>query len=120
MPEGSLKQLSVSTGSLPASHKIYVSGERHRDLRVPMREIEVAPSAKEPPVRVYDTSGPYTDPAVSIDIAAGLPALRDSWIRARGDVDGHRGVGIGTGRVVDTHRRLIRGGRDLDFAERHP
>jgi phosphomethylpyrimidine synthase len=87
MPEGTLKQsFSVSTGPLPASRKIHVSGERHPDLRVPLREIEVSPSAKEPPVRVYDTSGPYTDPAVSIDIRAGLPPLRETWIRARGDV----------------------------------
>jgi phosphomethylpyrimidine synthase len=87
MPEGTLKQLSVSTGPLPASRKIYVSGERHRNLRVPLREIEVSPTSKEPPVRVYDTSGPYTDPAVSIDIAAGLPPMRESWVRARGDVE---------------------------------
>ena len=45
------------------------------------------PSAKEPPVRVYDPSGPYTDPAVAIDIRAGLPPLRERWIRARGDVE---------------------------------
>jgi phosphomethylpyrimidine synthase len=88
MPEGSTKQsLSVSTGSLPASRKIYVSGERHPDLRVPLREIEVSPSAKEPPVRVYDTSGPYSDPAVTIDISAGLPPMREPWVRARGDVE---------------------------------
>ncbi|HKX10547.1 MAG TPA: phosphomethylpyrimidine synthase ThiC [Stellaceae bacterium] len=87
MPEGTLKPLSVSMGSLPASRKIYVGGERHRDLRVPLREIEVSPTSKEPPVRVYDTSGPYTDPAVSIDIAAGLAPMRESWVRARGDVE---------------------------------
>jgi phosphomethylpyrimidine synthase len=87
MPEGTLKQsFSVSTGPLPASRKIHVSGEHHPDLRVPMREIEVSPSAKEPPVRVYDTSGPYTDPAVTIDIRAGLSPMREPWIRARGDV----------------------------------
>jgi len=79
MPEGTLKSFSVSTGPLPASHKIHVSGERHPDLRVPMREIEVSPLAKEPPVRVYDTSGPYTDPAAGIDIMAGLPQLRREW-----------------------------------------
>ncbi|HKX10894.1 MAG TPA: phosphomethylpyrimidine synthase ThiC, partial [Stellaceae bacterium] len=87
MPEGTLKPLSVSTGSLPASRKIYAPGERHPDLRVPLREIAVSPTSKEPPVRVYDTSGPYTDPAVSIDIASGLPPTRDAWIRARGDVE---------------------------------
>ncbi len=46
-----------------------------------MREIDLAPSANEPPVRVYDTSGPYTDPAVAIDIRTGLRRLRADWIR---------------------------------------
>src|SRR4029077_135435 len=67
--------------------KIHLSGERYPDLRVPLREIDVSPSAKEPPVRVYDTSGPYSDPAVTIDIRAGLPPVREAWIRARGDVE---------------------------------
>jgi phosphomethylpyrimidine synthase len=88
MPEGTLNpSFKVSTGPLPASRKVYAEGERHPDLRVPMREIEVSPTAKEPPVRVYDTSGPYTDPAVAIDIRVGLPPLRQSWIAARGDVE---------------------------------
>jgi phosphomethylpyrimidine synthase len=95
MPEGTLKQsFSVSTGPLPASRKIHVSGERHPDLRVPLREIEVSPSAKEPPVRVYDTSGPYTDPAVTIDIRAGLAPMREAWVRARGDVEETAGRAI--------------------------
>ncbi len=51
-----------------------------------MREIDITPSAKEPPVRVYDPSGPYTDPAAKIDIRAGLPGVRAPWIAARGDV----------------------------------
>ena len=72
MPEGSFKQdFSVSTGPLPASRKIGVPGKRFSELRVQMREIDIAPSAKEPPVRAYDPSGPYTDPAVKIDIRAG-------------------------------------------------
>ena len=78
---------SVSTGPLPASRKIYVAGRIHKDIRVPLREIALEPSANEPPVRVYDPSGPYTDPAAHIDIRAGLPALRRSWIEARGDVE---------------------------------
>ncbi len=59
----------------------------HPEIRVAMREIDLAPSAKEPPVRVYDPSGPYTDPTVTIDIRAGLPPLRAGWIAARGDVE---------------------------------
>jgi phosphomethylpyrimidine synthase len=87
MPEGTANQnFNVSTGPLPASRKTYVPGERFPELRVPMREIDVSALSKEPPHRVYDTSGPYTDPAVAIDIRVGLPPLRESWIRARGDV----------------------------------
>ena len=62
-------------------------GKRHGDLRVAMREIDLTPSADEPPVRVYDTSGPYSDPAVATDIRTGLPELRRPWILARGDVE---------------------------------
>jgi len=51
-----------------------------------MREIALEPSANEPPLRVYDTSGPYTDTAADIDIAKGLPQLRREWIMGRGDV----------------------------------
>ena len=91
MPEGTLSQnFKVSTGPLPASRKVFVAGERHKDIRVAMREIEVA-GGKEPAVRVYDPSGPYTDPAQAIDIRAGLPPLRDKWVRARGDVEESRG-----------------------------
>jgi phosphomethylpyrimidine synthase len=52
-----------------------------------MREIDLSPAAKEPPLRVYDPSGPFSDPAVTIDIRAGLAPLREAWIRARGDVE---------------------------------
>ncbi len=120
MPEGTAQQsFKVSTGALPASRKIYVPGERYPDLRVPLREIEVSPSAKEPPVRVYDTSGPYTDPAVTIDIRAGLPPLREAWIRARGDVEETRG------RAVRPEDNGLRAGEEspvptFDRAGRHP
>ncbi|MGH7089926.1 MAG: phosphomethylpyrimidine synthase ThiC, partial [Stellaceae bacterium] len=87
MPEGSTQLFKVSTGPLPASRKVHVGGRRHGDVRVAMREIDLTPAAKEPPLRVYDPSGPYTDPAQAIDIRGGLPALRTPWIRARGDVE---------------------------------
>ncbi len=94
MPEGTLSQnFKVSTGPLPASRKVFVAGERHKDIRVAMREIEVA-GGKEPAVRGYDPSGPYTDPAHAIDIRTGLPPLRDKWIRARGDVEESRGRAV--------------------------
>jgi len=75
-------EIGVTTGPIRGSRKIHVG-----PLRVAMREIDLEPSSGEPPVRVYDTSGPYTDPAAAIDIAAGLPALRREWQLARGDVE---------------------------------
>ena len=78
---------TVTSGPLPASRKIYKGGTLYPDIRVPLREIDVHPTAGEPPVAVYDPSGPYTDPTVQIDIARGLPRIRESWIRARGDVE---------------------------------
>jgi phosphomethylpyrimidine synthase len=70
--------------SRSAFRKVYVTGSR-LEIRVPMRE--VALSGGEPPVRLYDTSGPYTDPDVHADIKQGLPPLRLPWILERGDVD---------------------------------
>jgi phosphomethylpyrimidine synthase len=67
----------------PSSRKVYVSSSRH-DLRVPMREIAL--SGDNPPLRLYDTSGPYTDPDAHIDLKRGLPPLRLPWILGRGDV----------------------------------
>ena len=86
-----LETPGVTTGPLPASRKIHVVGQCHPDIRVPLREISLEPSAKEPPVRVYDTTGPYTDPAVTIDINAGLPRTRQAWVEARGDVEAYDG-----------------------------
>ena len=78
---------TVTQGPLPASRKVYKPGSMHPDIRVPMREIALHPTAGEPPVTVYDSSGPYTDPQIDTDISAGLPRLREAWIRARGDVE---------------------------------
>src|SRR6266403_799570 len=95
MPEGSMNQnLAVSTGPLPASRKVYVPGTLHPEIRVPLREIDLSPSAKEPAVRVYDSSGPYTDPNVTTDISAGLPPVRAPWIAARGDVEARPGRAV--------------------------
>lgn len=82
---------SITTGPLPASRKIYQAGTLYPDLRVPMREIAVHPTAGEPPVTVYDPSGPYTDANQQTDIAKGLPELRHAWILARGDVESYAG-----------------------------
>src|SRR6266581_1168915 len=67
-----------------SSHKIYLSGPR-ADIRVPMRAIHL--NGGEPPLRLYDTSGPYTDPNADIDLKRGLPPLRSTWIVSRGDVE---------------------------------
>ena len=83
--------LQVVSEPLPASRKVYKSGSLHEGLRVPMREIELHPSAGEAPLTVYDPSGPYTDPAVTIDINHGLPRTRAPWIAARGDVESYAG-----------------------------
>jgi phosphomethylpyrimidine synthase len=83
-----------SSEQLPASKKIYVEGTIHKDVRVPMREIELSPTKKfdgtvEPnePVRVYDCSGPWGDPTFNGTVEDGLPALRREWILKRGDVE---------------------------------
>ena len=77
---------------LPGSRKVYVAGPH--GMRVPFREIALSPtrgaggqSELNPPLRVYDTSGPYTDPSATIDLYAGLPELRLPWILARGEYD---------------------------------
>ena len=74
---------TVSTGPLPASRKIHKQGSLHPQVRVPMREISVHPTAGEPPVTVYDPSGPYTDSAVETSIEDGLARHRQEWIMAR-------------------------------------
>ncbi len=81
----------ITTGELPASRKIYVNGTLHPDLRVPMREISVHPTAGEPALPVYDSSGPYTDKNILTDIRQGLPPLRRKWIDARGDIEEYDG-----------------------------
>ncbi|WP_137871784.1 phosphomethylpyrimidine synthase ThiC [Sphingopyxis sp. 2PD] len=79
--------IGVTTGPIRGSRKIHVATQTGSGIRVAMREILLEPSSGEPPVRVYDTSGPYTDADAVIDIAKGLPELRRNWIRGRGDVE---------------------------------
>jgi phosphomethylpyrimidine synthase len=82
----------------PNSKKVYVPGKLHPDIRVPFREISLAPTKTmsgeievNEPVRVYDTSGPWGDPSMVLDPLQGLPPLRASWIRDRGDVEEYEG-----------------------------
>jgi phosphomethylpyrimidine synthase len=81
----------VVSESFPASRKVYRAGRLHPAIRVPMRETTLHPTSGEPPLTVYDPSGPYTDPAVAIDIEAGLARLRADWIAARGDTEAYPG-----------------------------
>jgi phosphomethylpyrimidine synthase len=83
---------TASDAPLPNSRKIYVPGQLHPDLRVPFREISLAPTKTmsgeievNEPVRVYDTSGPWGDADQHVDVNQGLPPLRADWIRARND-----------------------------------
>src|SRR5882724_6267130 len=79
---------------LPNSRKVFVTGKLHPDLRIPFREITLAPTKTmngeievNEPVRVYDTSGPWGDPEFHSNVEQGLPPLREKWIRDRGDVE---------------------------------
>lgn len=76
----------VTRGALPASQKIYVAGEQYKDMLVAMRSIKLSDKSL-PSVTVYDTSGPFTDESVKVDIEKGLSGLRGDWVRARGDVE---------------------------------
>src|ERR1051326_3492336 len=94
MKEKTPSQNTITREPLPASKKIYVEGSLHK-IKVAMREIELTDTVhklngkmeKNPPVTVYDTSGPYTDPNVAIDLKNGLPRLREEWVLKRGDVE---------------------------------
>jgi len=78
---------AIPTGERPGSRKVYQPGVLWPDIRVPFREVAVHPSANEPPVTIYDPSGPYTDPKVKIDIDQGLSRVREPWVVSRGDVE---------------------------------
>ena len=75
---------TVTTGPIAGSRKLYSSPEGRPDILVPFREIALDPSAREAPLPVYDTSGPFTDPAATIDLTQGLPELRRPWLDKRG------------------------------------
>ncbi|HWV43351.1 phosphomethylpyrimidine synthase ThiC [Pseudorhodoplanes sp.] len=86
-----LETPKVTTGALPASRKIYVAPEAAPDLRVPLREIALSKESGEPPLPVYDTSGPYTDDSATIDVEKGLPRTRVQWVKERGGVEAYEG-----------------------------
>ena len=99
----------ITRDPFPASRKIYVEGTIHKDVKVAMREVEQTESKpvftdgefkkdNNPSVTVYDTSGPYTDPDVNIDVEKGIPRIREQWIFDRGDVERLEGITSDYGR----------------------
>ena len=113
--------MNEHNGQLPNSKKIYVAGKIHSDVRVPFREITLAPTKSmngdigaNDPVRVYDTSGPWSDPDFHGDVTQGLPPLRAKWIRSRGDVEEYEGrevQPIDDGWLSDAHAAYANGKR---------
>ncbi len=91
---------TITRSPFPASKKVYIQGEIHQDVKVPMREISLSPTkifgteklVPNEPVAVYDTSGVYTDPSENVDVRQGLKPLREAWIRGRGDVKQLEGI----------------------------
>src|SRR6476646_11763793 len=116
--------------NFPNSKKIYVPGTIHPDIRVPFREISLAPTKTmsdeievNEPVRVYDTSGPWGDPTVTVDSVQGLPPLRRDWIVARGDVEeceGRKVRPIDDGYLSDAHARHGNGSKKDELRIKKP
>jgi len=110
-----------SSEQLPNSRRVYIPGQLHPDVRVPMREIELTPTKSfngqteiNAPVRVYDCSGPWGDPQFAGTVEEGLPALRREWILQRGDVEEYAGrpvTPIDDGYLSEQHRGLDRAKR---------
>src|SRR6202042_986038 len=109
LAESELATPKVTTGPVTGSRKVYATPEAAPDLKVPLREVVLDASSGEPPVPVYDPSGPYTDPDATIDVERGLPRPREAWVRERGGVEDYRGRPIkpaATGNVRGTARRI--------------
>jgi phosphomethylpyrimidine synthase len=110
-----------SSEQLPNAKRVYVAGQLQPDVRVPMREIELAPTKshtgaieQNKPVRVYDCSGPWGDPKFTGTVEEGLPAMRRDWILKRGDVEEHAGrevKPIDDGYLSEKHRGIDRAKR---------
>ena len=99
----------VTTGPISASRKIYSAPDHHPDVRVALREI-VLSDANEPTFRVYDSSGPYTDPDERIEVARGLARHRTAWVMERGGVETYQGRDIkpeDNGNVTGSHAARV-------------
>ena len=94
IPESDLVTPKVTTGPIAGSRKIYARPDAAPDLKVPLREIALDPSSGEPPLPLYDPSGPYTDPDAAIDVERGLSRPRAEWVRERGGVEEYDGRAI--------------------------
>src|SRR6266540_332393 len=130
--------MSEPNGQLPNSKKTYVAGKLHPGIRIPFREISLAPTKTmsgeievNEPVRVYDTSGPWGDPDFHGGVTQGLPALRAKWIRERGDIEeisGRAASSRDDGYLSEVHRASANGHdgdssfeiRNSKFAARKP
>ena len=106
------EQQVISTAPFPGSTKVHVQGKLH-NIKVAMREITLSPTKltsgkmeENAPVVVYDTSGPYTDSNIAIDIKKGLPRLREEWIKERGDVEELGEVSSDYGKIRKTDEAL--------------
>ena len=118
---------AVTTGPLPASTKIFAIPEAAPDLRVPLREIQLQAGANEPNVVLYDTSGPYTDPNVVIDVEKGLSRARAAWVLERGGVEAYEGrevkpedngnAGKHLARAFPIHNQPLRGVGDAPITQ---
>ena len=128
-----MENFEITSGPLPGSEKIYVTGSRS-DIRVPMRKIKLSPTVdldgskiENEDVVVYDTSGPYTDTNYTVDLQKGLPKLRENWIEERQDTVKLEGLSSEYGRMrqedksldslrfehVNTHPRIAREGAQV-------
>lgn len=90
----------------PSSTKVYIEGKIHTDIKVPVREILLANETK---LRVYDTSGPYTDKSIDIDVGKGIPTIRKEWIAKRNDVEQY------DGRIMEPSDNGYKTEEQLDF-----
>src|SRR5437016_9995767 len=121
---------SALSAVLPHSKKVYVAGQIHPQIRVPFREISLAPTKTmsgeievNEPVRVYDTSGPWGDADADVDVTRGLRPLRAKWIRDRGDVeeiDGRKVQPIDDGYLSEKHAVSANGTNEELSAIRNP
>ena len=115
---------NIDVNSYPGSEKIYINGVIH-PIRVAMRRVNLTPTVtvkdglrtmtENEPVTIYDTSGPYTDPAVETDINRGLPRIREQWIDKRDDIERLPGISSEYGRMREADRQLD----EIRFANRH-